>query len=105
MLFRSMYVMNEEELKIARTKLEREGFKNFSVNRFKGLGEMNADQLWDTTLNPETRTLYQVELPAELVDTAEEDVNNLMSKTRASWRRTWLTEFGHLADSNKFKKD
>lgn len=102
---KNMYVMNEEELKIARTKLEREGFKNFAVNRFKGLGEMNADQLWDTTLNPETRTLYQVEMPEEKVGEAEEDVNNLMSKTRASWRRTWLTEFGHLADSNKFKKD
>jgi DNA gyrase subunit B len=43
--------------------------KNVSVQRFKGLGEMNADQLWDTTMNPETRVL----LRAEIDDAAEAD--------------------------------
>jgi DNA gyrase subunit B len=43
--------------------------KNISVQRFKGLGEMNADQLWDTTMNPDTRTL----LRAEVEDAAEAD--------------------------------
>jgi DNA gyrase subunit B len=43
--------------------------KNISVQRFKGLGEMNADQLWETTMNPDTRVL----LRAEIEDAAEAD--------------------------------
>jgi DNA gyrase subunit B len=44
------------------------GSRGMSIQRFKGLGEMNADQLWDTTLNPDTRTLLQVKIDDE-VDT------------------------------------
>jgi len=70
--------------KYAQTERERDrvikdfNVKNLSVQRFKGLGEMNADQLWDTTMNPETRTLLRVD--ADRAAEADEIFDTLMGE-------------------------
>jgi topoisomerase-4 subunit B len=57
-----LYALDEGEREAALDKLRKEGARDgsWSISRFKGLGEMNAEQLWDTTLNPETRRLLPV---------------------------------------------
>lgn len=80
-----VYAWTDEELAEDTKKLGR----GFALQRFKGLGEMNADQLWETTMNPATRTLIRVKIDdAQL---AEKRVTILMGNKVAA-RRKWLEE-------------
>ncbi len=54
------YCWNEEQRELAVKQLGGEKIDSVNIQRYKGLGEMNAEQLWETTLNPESRTLRQV---------------------------------------------
>ena len=78
------YAWTDEEL---RDKIGNQ--KNVQIQRYKGLGEMNAEQLWETTMDPANRTLIQVDI-GEL-DVAENSVNVLMGD-EVEPRREWIEE-------------
>lgn len=67
-----------------------------NVQRFKGLGEMNPMQLRETVMNPDTRRLVQ--LTVDAADNADEMMDMLLAKKRASDRKEWLESKGNLAD-------
>lgn len=81
-------------------KLVKAGFKEESlkVSRFKGLGEMMPLQLWETALNPDTRTLVRIQ-PTELAET-EAIFGLLMGKNEAAGRRAWMREHGHETEGD-----
>jgi topoisomerase-4 subunit B len=91
---KKIYVMNDEELATTLKRLEKEGYTKWSVNRFKGLGEMSADDLWSTTLDPDTRVLKQVSLSEGNETLTFELFDNLMNKGKASWRKEWMERRG-----------
>ncbi|ERJ13747.1 DNA topoisomerase IV subunit B [Haloplasma contractile] len=77
------YAWSDKELKSTLAGME----KGYMIQRYKGLGEMNADQLFDTTMNPETRTLIRVNVE----DAAEADhYFNIIMGDKVDLRREWI---------------
>ncbi|RRN58609.1 DNA topoisomerase IV subunit B [Pseudoxanthomonas sp. SGNA-20] len=90
------YALDEEEKRLLLEKIAREKIKGqVSVTRFKGLGEMNPQQLRESTIHPDTRRLVQL-----TVDDGEQTralMDMLLAKKRASDRKAWLETKGDLA--------
>ena len=80
-----VYAWKEDELEEAKKKIGR----GYNVQRYKGLGEMNASQLWETTMNPETRTLIQVSIEDAAI--VERRVSVLMGD-KVEPRREWIEQ-------------
>ncbi|HGF9505443.1 TPA: DNA topoisomerase IV subunit B [Acinetobacter baumannii] len=87
------YALDDEELNSILKK--HKGKSQPQITRFKGLGEMNPDQLRVTTLNPDTRRLIQLDL--DDYSQTETLLDKLMAKKRSGDRRTWLENRGNLA--------
>ncbi|UXR79175.1 DNA topoisomerase IV subunit B [Staphylococcus sp. IVB6227] len=95
------YAWTDEELE----KLQKKLGKGFMLQRYKGLGEMNPEQLWETTMNPETRTLIQVQIDDEV--RSSKRVSTLMGDKVAP-RREWIerhVQFGMQEDQSILEND
>ncbi len=89
------YALDDEEKDKILQQLGQKEKAKFTVQRFKGLGEMNPIQLRETTMDPNTRRLVQLTLEDEQGTVALMDM--MLAKKRASDRRVWLEDKGNLA--------
>jgi topoisomerase-4 subunit B len=91
-----IYALDEGELQSILDKLRKDGVREgaWSISRFKGLGEMSAEQLWDTTLNPDTRRLLPVQLGTLDFVQTESLMTQLMGKGEAAARRELMELHG-----------
>ena len=95
-----VYALDEGELTAILDKLRKDGVREsaWSISRFKGLGEMSAEQLWDTTLNPDTRRLMPVQLGNQDFEQTESLITKLMGKGEAAARRELMELHGDAVE-------
>lgn len=94
------YALDEGELTAILDKLRKEGVAEgkWTISRFKGLGEMSAEQLWETTLNPDTRRLLPVQLGKSDFSGTESLITKLMGKGEAAARRELMELHGDAVE-------
>lgn len=99
---RKLYALDRQELANMEEKLADEGVRDgsWSVSRFKGLGEMSPEQLWETTLNPDTRRMLPVMVEDGQLDASNQLFDMMMARENASQRREWMETFGNLVDAD-----
>jgi len=95
-----IYALDEGELNAAIDKVRKEGARegSWTISRFKGLGEMSAEQLWETTLNPDTRRLLQVGFGAGSTEAVMQRFARLMGKGEAAARRELMELHGDAVE-------
>ncbi len=97
---RKIYCLDAGELEVVQDKLRKEGVRegSWDISRFKGLGEMSPVQLWETTMNPDTRRMLPVGYGALAPADTTAMFDMLMGKSESGARRTWLEDKGNLAE-------
>jgi topoisomerase-4 subunit B len=97
---RKLYALDDAELAAIEDRLGKEGVRagSWSVGRFKGLGEMNPEQLWETTMNPETRRVVPVLIAPGQAAAALQVFSRLMGKSEAASRREWMEQSGNAVE-------
>jgi topoisomerase-4 subunit B len=91
---RRIYCLDDDELAEVLAQLKKEKVKegSWEISRFKGLGEMSPEQLWETTMNPDTRRLIRMSLDAKDIKKVRETFEKLMDSGEAEGRRNWMRE-------------
>ncbi|MGE5339504.1 MAG: DNA topoisomerase IV subunit B [Gemmatimonadota bacterium] len=99
---RRVYCLDDDELDTTLEKLVDEGVRegSWSIARFKGLGEMSAEQLWETTMSPDTRRLLPIGLGDVDLAQTRSTMTMLMGRTEAQSRRTWIEEHGDEVEAD-----
>ncbi|WP_239423675.1 DNA topoisomerase IV subunit B [Snodgrassella communis] len=99
---RKIYAQDQAELDsiLKRLQLEKIKKSSYTISRFKGLGEMNPDQLKDTTMNPDTRCLLQVHIPDQDNNDTQNIFIKLMGKGEAASRRVWMEAEGDKVEAD-----
>jgi topoisomerase-4 subunit B len=97
-----IYALNEAELTATQDRLRKEKVRegSWTISRFKGLGEMSPEQLWETTLNPDTRRALCVKADLASFKETMKIFNMLMGKQEASTRRAWLEYHGNEVEAD-----
>jgi len=91
---RRIYCLDDDELEEALGALKKEKVKEgaWEISRFKGLGEMSPEQLWETTMNPDTRRLVRMVFDPKEIKKARETFELLMDSGEAEGRRNWMKQ-------------